>query len=177
MFTKNWYKANSAYMFDHSQRVIYTGMDGVANRTIYPYSNQILLGGDYEGNRYPSVHKMRKNYTSNGGVIIGTGTTPPTLDDYDLSGMLITDYTYSVSVSREFDENGATMTALYTITNTGTQAFTIGEIGLMADLDYNGYSKSSKALLEHTVLDTPLTIAPGGVGQLTYTIRFNYPTA
>ena len=30
--------------------------------------------------------------------------------------------------------------------------------------------------VERTVLETPVTIPAGGVGQVTYTIRMNYPT-
>lgn len=29
--------------------------------------------------------------------------------------------------------------------------------------------------INRTVFDTPVTIAAGGVGQVTYTIRMNYP--
>ena len=74
------------------------------------------------------------------------------------------------------DESGLTITALYTITNTGSSAFTIGELGLIA-ATYTNVSTNSKCLVERTVLDTPVTIPAGGIGQVEYTITFNYPTA
>ena len=61
--------------------------------------------------------------------------------------------------------------AVLTITNNNATDITIGEVGIV----YQG--SNTAALLERTVLDSPITIPAGGVSQITYTIRMNYPTA
>lgn len=127
----------------------------------------------------PTLNLCQTSYTSLGGVVFGTGTTAPALDDYCLSGDLITTFAYTVaSFTVDADDTGVTITALYTLTNTGDDAFTIGEVGLIASTYDNSNYKSAnyKCLLERTVLDTPVTIAAGGVGQVTYTLKMNYPT-
>lgn len=177
MFTKNWYKAVASYVFDMNRKVSYTAMDGKTTQYISNSCTIDMVGGS-GGTSEPALRYLRPDWASSGGVLLGTGTTPATVDDCTMSGTPVSTYTYSTSLSITPDANGVTTTALYTITNTGSAAFTIGEIGLAADLTGNsGSALNYKALLERTVLDSPLTIEPGGVGQLTYTIRFNYPTA
>ena len=176
MFTKNWYKLVAVCMAGTTGLDTYKSIDG-KSRDICSQPSLIRYGYNADGNSVPCIRYMRKSYAESAGVVLGTGSTAPTLDDYALSGNLVSTYTYSATLKNEKDENGLTTTAMYTITNTGNSAITIGEIGLIADLTTNSSSESYKGLLERTVLDTPLTIEPGGVGQLTYTIRFNYPTA
>lgn len=108
-----------------------------------------------------------------GGVFFGDGDTPPTPDDYALSGNVITTATATAVVTKTVDANGVTITGTYTITNTGTENITIAEVGL-----FEGFSNSMcDYMMERTVLDSPITIPAGGVGQVTYTIRMDYPTA
>lgn len=111
--------------------------------------------------------------TRYGGVLFGTGTTPPTLNDYTISGAAVKNLSVSVAYNETDDESAHTLEILYTITNAATVPVTIGEIAAFC-----GSGGSIKgALLERTVLDSPVTIPAGGVGQITYTIRMNYPTA
>ena len=175
MFTKNWYKALAGVFFYCYDKDTYIGVEGT-NQYIRTPSSVTRLCENNDGSGYPSLHKMRTGLNGNGGVVIGTGTKAPAVDDYALDGDVITTYTYSVSLSKKYDGTGAEVTALYTITNTGSKAFTVGEIGLIAELGSYGNPTMYKALLERTVLDSPITIDPGGVGQITYTLRMNYPT-
>lgn len=177
MFTKNWYKALAATATQTSGKDTYTAIDGVTTNLVTNNEYYIQYGRDTETKQCPSIYRMRTSYSSSSGVILGTGNTPPTIDDCKLSGDLVTGYIYSVTVTHNIDEYGVTSTALYTITNTSSKTITIGEIGLMAVLSSGGANAQSQALLERTVLDVPLTIEPEGVGQLTYTIRFNHPTS
>lgn len=124
------------------------------------------------------------SYVPNEGVIFGTGTTPPAADDYTLSGEIICGLTTSntmVSYTSKSDDEAQVLTSLFTITNTTGEDFTIGEVGLLvntycydsthpSNFGYRGF------LVERTVLDTPVTIPAGGVGQVTYTIRMDYTT-
>ena len=98
-----------------------------------------------------------------------------------MSGELFTTYTASYTDNIEQDDNGATRTIMYTLTNTGTEDFTISEVGLFgaAYLKHKDYARylNYHVLFERTLLETPITIpANGGVGQVTYTIRLDYPT-
>ena len=111
-------------------------------------------------------------YTSWGGVAFGDGSTPVSFDDYTLAGQVHTAYDATASISKSVDDDGATITALYTITNNSDVDMVIAELGL-----FHGYNNVIQFMVERTVLDSPVTIPAGGVGQITYTIRMNYPTA
>ena len=173
MFTKNWYKA-AASLFSGMAFTFTTRSGGSQGASTY--DSFLRYGKNYSGPGYPSMYYVRTSYYGDSGVVFGTGTTPPTIDDYCLSGDLITGISCSAVVSNADDDNGVTTTAVYTVTNANSEDITIGEIGLMASLD-NTSSSDKKAFIERTVLDTPITIPAGGVGQVTYTIRMNYPTA
>lgn len=116
--------------------------------------------------------------TNSSYVQIGTGTDAPTFHDYYLSGSQITTVTSTYSDNGFVsDDNGWGKSVTYTITNTGSEAFTIGEIALFYHAKSWSGGSYEYVLMDRTVLDTPLTIEAGGIGQLTYTIRMNYPTA
>lgn len=112
------------------------------------------------------------------GVIFGTGTTQPTLDDYQMSGEHFVEYTVSQSLTVDSDDLGVTYTCVYTLTSTASEDVTIGEIGLsgVAKRKLGSSFYCTGFLVERTLLETPITISPGGVAQITYTLRINYPT-
>ena len=168
MFTKNFYKCLPNVFADSYNAVAVINYSGASSK----FTGNAYLESctEFRGKLMPTLRaKVDASYP---GVIIGTGTTPPALDDYCLSGDLITTFTGSVNITQELTDDGVSYTALYTITNIGTESFTIGEIGM-----YGGVTSGVAVLLERTVLDSPITIPAGSVGQVTYTIRFNYPTA
>lgn len=118
------------------------------------------------------------------GVVFGNGTAAESIDDYNMSGDLFT--TYEVSSTNEYvvDDNGASRTITYTLTNTGTEDFTVSEIGIIGYLSERfdalkstgyDYYYATNILLERTLLETPITIpANNGVGQVSYTISMNF---
>lgn len=173
MFTRNWYRVLSSVLANQSTVGIgYNNSERNINAD--QARDMVRIGYSYEGYSYASLFKVRTSYTGNGGVIFGTGTTPPTIDDYKLESEIISTISGSASVTPTFDDTGMTLTAIYALTNTGSADITIGEIGLIA----SGMSSQDwylKMLLERTVLDTPLTIPAGDIGKVTYTIRINYP--
>lgn len=175
MFTANYYKG---ILKIHNPAGVtkYTGLAGT-ELTHGGYNDWMNLGGAISATsaRQAYIKNLQTTFGGNGGVVLGTGRNAPTLEDYALFGELITGYTYSSSVSNVVDETGQSITATYTITNNNDMAFTIGEVGIIASFTSSA-TASNKALLERTVLEEPLTIQPGGVGVLTYTIRMNYPT-
>ena len=182
MFTRNWYCGLAAALtpITTPNTTRYPNLKNLAGTLPTGVGTQlrdwVKLAHSANAYSYPNMYYIQTSTASDGGVILGTGTTTPTLNDYCLSGDMITTFTYSKNVTVTSDESGVTITALYTITNTGSSAFTIGEIGLIA-ASYNKPAPGYKCLVERTVLDTPVTIPAGGVGQVVYTITFNYPTA
>lgn len=121
---------------------------------------------------------------SNGGVYFGSGNTPATIDDYKLSGDVIQNITTSYVENSIYEEDGSagTLSYTYTITNNNDTEITIGEVALFGEAYWQTASSSNSAtythffyLFERTALESPVTIPAGGVGQVTYTIRMNYP--
>lgn len=173
MLTRNYYKALAA-------RISVNGslfkVKSWLNVDLNLGSNLgVFFGEDSSSSAVPNMRLLQTKTTTYGGVILGTGDTPPTLDDYRLSGTVISTFAYNSSFTSETDGDGVTMQTVFTITNTGTEAFTIKEIGLIASTGTNA-SEQYKMLYDRTVLDNPVTIPAGGVGQVTYTIRMDFPT-
>lgn len=111
------------------------------------------------------------SYTSPGCVVFGTGDKAVAFDDYRLSSDQITTLSGSGTVNCSFDDTGFTASSLLTVTNNGSTDVTIREIGLVMQATGNWYY-----LVDRTILDSPLTVPAGGIGQVVYTIRMNYPT-
>lgn len=178
MILRNWYKALTALMYNDDS-VIGVDINGSnkkfkgSNGTngIYDIPLTMVSNSSLSGNIYTPNMGIVRTDTYNGGVIFGTGDTAPTFDDYKLSGSMITTITASAAASAVQDNDGCTFVGTYTITNTGDEEITIKEIGLLLNSKH-GY----RHLIERTVLDTSVTIPVGGVGQVTYTIRMDYPT-
>ena len=102
----------------------------------------------------------------------GDGGVEPTFDDYKLSGTRITTLSGLVNRKRTQDETGITIEYNFTLTNTGTSSITIRELAYMGDYGAGGYW----VMIWRDVLDNPLTLEPNGVGQITHTVKLNYPT-
>lgn len=114
------------------------------------------------------------------GIVFGSGNSAPTIDDYKLSGYVVTGFTVSSSSIKESAEDGsmATWGRSYTITNNGETDITIGEIGYFVESRLRTAGNTYKhyfIMTERTALESPITIPAGGVGQITYTIKMNYP--
>ena len=140
-----------------------------STKNIYPssYGYASLLSGFRNSSRYV----VGSTYGT--GWAFGTGSTPPTLNDYNLSGDLIT--TVSVvanTVNGSITDGKYRFIIAATVSNSGTDTIVINELGIVASV-YHDSSGSVPCLLDRTVLDTPLTLAPGEQGVITYT--FNLP--
>ena len=175
MITKNWYKTIATLMFCEkgtSWNVGILGANGVSSEHYFYYNTSFYT----TYNLAEALQHIRTNY-ENRGVRFGTGNAPATLDDYKLSGDIITTLSGTCAISRGADTNGAYITALYTLTNSGDSDVTVAEVGTFVNINKTSSSNHAYPMLDRTVLDTPVTIPAGGVGQIVYTITFNYPTA
>lgn len=108
-------------------------------------------------------------YAGPQGFVFGDGDAPESFDDFKMAGNHFTTFTYTCSKTVTVEEDCITSTHLFTLTNTGTEAFTIREVG---QFNYPGSAKDKSCLLERTVLKSPVTIPAGGIGQVTYTMKF-----
>lgn len=177
MILKNWYKAlMSQALYQAVTFVNYAGANISKSIGTSGYFN--LFGFEYSNDYYPALKNIitTASMYSKAGVVFGTGTKEPTFDDYWLSGDQITTIECSVAVTRTMGDDGAIITGIYTITNTASSDITIGEVGLIASTAGTS-TAGDRIMVERSVLDTPVTIPPGGIGQVTYTIRMGYPAA
>lgn len=178
MFTRNWYK-NIARVIHYSygyDTVNYNGEIGTS-QSGQGYANGACIQLGYKNESYayiPSMWYLRSSLSQSSGVFLGTGNTPATIDDYRLAGDIVSGFTYNSNVVSESDNDGLTLTANYTITNTSDAEIVIAEIGIIQNTSVGTKNANYKMLLERTVLESPITIPAGGVGQVTYTIRLNY---
>ena len=175
MFVKNWYKILSCIWASDAN----AESDGFASVGIVNLNNEVWVASGslynaiydvflHNNNAAPYLGRCLTTDTpSQGGVIFGDGSTPVSLDDYKLSGNIIKTYSVIPVVNKAITDNGMEFTCTYTLTNTGDSDIVISEVGIL--------SAWGAVLIERTVLDAPVTIAPDGTGQITYTIRLNYP--
>lgn len=171
MFTNNYIKyrealffaAISSYSFLTAKNTSYTGTTGFRDR-------------DFGTNMgYPVIDDPTTSTAT--GVYFGSGTTPPTKDDYTLevpitAGLIATGLQQRALLA--YDGNGkATAEGSYILKNTSEETITVNEIGYFANGHSNGTS-SYLILHERSVLDTPCVLEPGEAKMVTYRITFNH---
>lgn len=177
MFTRNWYAAMGAHMYSITPGDAQNVQKSFTGNPPSSFSSQTAVTVNNSG--FPYIGKVCTASTpgySNTGVVIGSGTTPPSIEDYKLENRIITPTASSGTVTSTFDDSGVVHTSILTITNNHTEAITIAEIGLYA-VGSNKNGESYSVLYDRTLLENPITIEPGGVGQITYTIRMDFPAA
>lgn len=110
--------------------------------------------------------------TTGGGIIIGTGTTPPTVNDYKLENQITSGFGSTTSFPNNDSAvyNAKGIVSCCTITNSSqTDNLVINEIGYI-----KGRAGYWNILYDRIVLDTPITIAPGATKTIEY--RLNMPS-
>ena len=114
------------------------------------------------------------------GISIGTGTTPASEDDFQLEAT-ITSGVNVVLTSTEYGAENPWYPFLkydLTVTNTGANPLVVSEIGYKQNASVTkvigSTARANKVfLLDRCVLDTPVTIAPGDAGIVTYRLQTN----
>lgn len=102
-------------------------------------------------------------------MVLGTGETLPTVEDYKLSGEQITDLTYQGRHTLN-DNNSLTYSIL--VTNNKEQPVTIKEVCLAICTSAVSASSGAAALLTRDVLATPVTLNTGDSKIFSITIDF-----
>ena len=112
---------------------------------------------------------------NNAGFCVGSGATAATEDDYELANMITSNVSASIVSNPSLDEDeNPTVVYDLTITNTGSTAVTIAEIGFKQSIytttAVGGTSFTSRTfLLDRTVLAEPVTIPAGEFAVIRYT--------
>ena len=179
MFTKNAYILQSLNMLAEDKIVTIDirplNWDGSSR---YNYSPNGSLNNYRVTNIYKALNTVKTDlYTYREGVLFGTGDTPASLDDYKLAGDLITNIVASINRTYSYSEAQQSLKAVYTITNNNAEEITIREVALHVLFYSTTSGGTNGCVIDRTVLDTPVTIPAGGVGQVEYTITFNLPTS
>lgn len=129
----------------------YTGTLSFGNTTNIP----VFLAG-----KAPSVSSsVGTHYPT---VIIGSGDTEPTADDYELDSPISETLTQSYQVVK--GQGGAGYDIVFTITGTNTSgsAYTIKEVGVNAFMGGTEDTYSfGWAMIARFLLETPITVAAG----------------
>lgn len=135
---------------------------------------QMVNQSSYENRQYGLYNMMNhmRTGTSVGNLHlkIGTGITPPTADDFEL-----TELESRVSCDAVVVGNSSNYTKTYTATfsNPLITDITITEVGLYGTIIYNSQKESTaEVLLDRTVLTTPITIPAGESKAITYELGF-----
>lgn len=152
---------------------VYTSRNGVVRTTDFSTTAPVSTDGFILTRKLGTVNTV----ISSEGVCFGDGDTPPTLDDYGLSGNVITGIAGTASVTTADDGDYRVITATYTITNNNSSEIVIKELLYTARMCLGLSSNYSDIALDRTVLDEPLTVAAGGVGQVVFKIRVKNPFA
>lgn len=114
------------------------------------------------------------------GISIGTGTAPESEDDYNLEQTITSGVNVALTGTSYGAENPWYPFVKYdlTITNTGANPLVVTEVGYKQTLDTakligSSASANTVLLLDRCVLDTPVTIAPGDAGIVSYRLQTN----
>ena len=176
MLTNNFYKAVAGALSGNTELNMkeMTKTDGKVTNDI---SSSYAVPNEMNPFRYMNnVYSANNNQLASangGGIIIGTGTTPPTVNDYKLENQITSGFgsTTSFPNSDSAVYNARGIVSCCTITNSSqTDNLVINEIG---------YIKSKAGywniLYDRIVLDTPITIAPGATKAIEYRLKVPAP--
>lgn len=170
MFTRNWY---NYFASQFVKKIISDEIGKVKDR-----NGDIFNSGNYDSG-WDSFRMgdltIQTSYTY-AGFIFGDGDDEATIDDYKLSGNLITTISGSVSNTTIVENNKVKKTYIITLTNTSNSSITIKECAITKALYTSSTASSFKmCIVNRCVLDTPVVIPAGGVGVVDYAIEFEYP--
>lgn len=115
----------------------------------------------------------------NRGVLFGSGTTPPTAEDYNLDSpfyKMPVDETLkylSESITGGVDEDGnCIVTFTDTTQNVGQTSITISEVGIFTSTTHVPTQPAQMFLVFREVLAEPITIAPGATKTITTVVTY-----
>lgn len=182
MFTKNYQRYREMMFRGGSTARTFTATGGTSKTTSADKQYLGFLDLGYYMARTPTKHAEVGTVTSgalylteNCGIVFGSGTTAPTIDDIDLENRIKSGLSIScggLNVGKVADGQYCAWAA-HTVTNTSEEEITISEIGILTNF-VTSNTANAAILMERTVLDEPVTIAPGEQKIITYKINFHH---
>ena len=119
-------------------------------------------------------------YLQGYGMAVGSGDTPPTENDYSLEQIITTGLTsvsFTVISAQGLDDSGNIQHVITAVLrNTSSEDIVIREVGTQVRCyssypNGSGNNASHYFLIDRTLLDNPVTIAPNDTGMIQYTIK------
>lgn len=133
-------------------------------KEIYPFAVDTITG-DYAATQKQESGQFQHRM----GLLIGSDGTPPTLDDYKMIKQITSGFTYQLSRPSDSATVSSTKKLILdlSVTNTSSSDLTVRELGFVKTCNWD------LILLDRTVFDTPVVIAPGATKTFEY--RLNMP--
>ena len=116
------------------------------------------------------------------GILVGSGSTPATEDDYALEAIIDSGLSASSTTrTLSLDESGnPVLTMTFTLTNTESYSITVSEIGycqtIFCSTTQNANSNTMPLYIDRTVLSNPVTIAAGDSATIKYQLKTIVPS-
>lgn len=174
MLTKN-FKNLMAMILQSRGSAVSSGLPCVtisnAERNLSPHF------ADYYSFPYAAYRDCRLN--DDAGIHFGSGTTTATEDDYYLESKIRAGLQFQLGVVNGMDEAGNPYIRydilVTNVNNIGGNSITIGEIGYTQNVIVINAAETGNdrvtVLLDRTVLNTPVTLAPQEYAMIRYTLK------
>lgn len=116
------------------------------------------------------------------GIVLGSGTTQPTENDYQIESPITSGITVSINNTHIYENNGSRHIMDLMVTNTSSSPITISEIGWSVgcyasksqnqDASYNASNNANNTvfLADRTLLTNPVTIPAKDYAVIRYTL-------
>lgn len=178
MLTKNWYNHTAAALTGVTITGGLKDYKGTTRDAVYQTAGSASYLNFNKLSPFYAVNKgsLITTKSDNVGYMFGDNATPASMDDYTVVGNIVTGITVSKTVTGSADDSGVSLTTIFTIANENDTDITIAEVCLFNKCDIANASQVC-CCIDRTVLDSPITIMPDHAGQITYTVRMNYPMA
>lgn len=175
MLTNNFYEALALCLTKITR---YSAVKSVTGsiENLYWYASS-SYAAYYSLNAFFSVFNTPKVTTAqnSAGFALGTGEVSPALDDYWLSGEQLTNIGLVASqLSAENSDGALKYKVVLTVQNNGEESVTIREIATVCQMYKTNSSSVIYVLTDRIVLDTPLALAAGEQGVITYTLELPF---
>jgi len=155
-------------------RTIFTNLSGQS------INNVNTSGGSYGISRYDSITVNDGSNDDGYGILIGSGTSAPTIIDYNLSQVIsngtgVGQMQYgAVSVTGAVTNtttNSGYITVTRTFTNNSGSSITVSEVGLVAYSQAETFQSNQAFLIIHDLLPSPITVPNGSSLSISYEIQ------
>ena len=176
MFTNNWNTWVRGFFIGKAVRTF----KDWSGATKDPTANNGYIASSYASPSvlYSAMNQLGTKISNDmgSGVVFGTGDVEPTADDYTISGNVVSEISATVNRTYEDADNALRITSVFTITNNNSSEVTIKEAALFIEaVWYTTSSQRAKMMIARMLLESPVTIPAGGVGQVTVSVDVNAP--